>query len=312
MEEAAKLEGPKTIPQLAREGWVMNIPIDDCTPDQLRARMYVKHGNLMNAFRHIDLSGDSRISYEEFMQALPKLADGPISREKANELWRSMDKDCSGVIDLTEFASDKLVSKTQVGAAMMKGQTFDPVVETAGLKSAIARNYTEGNPPSSRRGSEANVKEPSKSGEKSGALLDPGNAGNSVQLKTASNPASPAQAATAISMPIPQEPPTQDTSGGYQETRGFQGAQVEAAEAKKLPRPESATTVASANESIAGRPGSAQSRPQSASTTRPQSAVSRDGDKSLGGDSIPSSGNEKADYESSFEHSGEHSDNMLS
>lgn len=287
-EEAQAQEGPKTIPQLAREGWIMNIPIDDCTPDQLRARMYVKHGNLMNAFRHIDLSGDSRISFEEFLHALPKLADhgGPISHRKAAELWRAMDKDCSGVIDLTEFASDKLVSRTAVGAAMMKGQTFDPVTEGGRLTQKMKKDIVE---------------EPTEYTTRRESI------DGSQMMPT------PAAASAPASMlqPAPTVPQQEEKNGGMQnrpaptmlqqqeepvKATGFQPAAAnpneQNPEAKKLARPESASTVATAGESLT-RPGSAQTIPPE----RPQSAVSFKSNKSGA-----TSGDE---YESPFENSSD-------
>ena len=39
-------------------------------------------GNLLNAFRQMDNSGDSRISYEEFQYFIPKVLKEPISADK--------------------------------------------------------------------------------------------------------------------------------------------------------------------------------------------------------------------------------------
>eukprot|EP00746_Dinoflagellata_sp_MGD_P042035 gnl/MRDRNA2_/MRDRNA2_20173_c0_seq1.p1 gnl/MRDRNA2_/MRDRNA2_20173_c0~~gnl/MRDRNA2_/MRDRNA2_20173_c0_seq1.p1 ORF type:complete len:594 (+),score=121.56 gnl/MRDRNA2_/MRDRNA2_20173_c0_seq1:72-1784(+) len=133
-EEAKKTRGPTSLAQLAKEPWIVHIPINQCTPDQLRARMLVKHGCLTNAFKHFDLSGDSRISYEEFLRELPKLCyddNETVSMEKANELWQAIDTDGSGVIDLEEFASEKLVSHTKKGAALLKGMVVDPYAQVA-------------------------------------------------------------------------------------------------------------------------------------------------------------------------------------
>ena len=47
--------------------------VEDATPDELRAKIYARQGNLLNAFRQMDNSGDSRISYEEFLVFIPKV-----------------------------------------------------------------------------------------------------------------------------------------------------------------------------------------------------------------------------------------------
>jgi len=116
---------PRTISQLARCKWIRNMPLDEMTVDQVRARIYSKHGNLLNAFRHFDISGDSRISHDEFTRALPKALGESISPSKADELWRAMDTDGTGEIDMQEFASDQFVSSTNFGAKLMKGLTVD-------------------------------------------------------------------------------------------------------------------------------------------------------------------------------------------
>jgi hypothetical protein len=116
---------PRTVPQLARCAWLREMPVEEMNVDQVRARIYGKHGNLLNAFRHFDLSGDSRISYDEFMRALPKALGETISLAKVNEIWKAMDTDGTGEIDIQEFASDQFVSSTNFGAKLMKGLTVD-------------------------------------------------------------------------------------------------------------------------------------------------------------------------------------------
>lgn len=116
---------PQTIAQLARQEGLRTMKIEEMSLDQIRARIYLKHGNLLNAFRHFDLSGDSRISYNEFIRALPIALGEPISIEKVNEVWRAMDTDGTGEIDIQEFSSEQLVSSTRLGAQMMKGLTVD-------------------------------------------------------------------------------------------------------------------------------------------------------------------------------------------
>eukprot|EP00746_Dinoflagellata_sp_MGD_P166656 gnl/MRDRNA2_/MRDRNA2_96703_c0_seq1.p1 gnl/MRDRNA2_/MRDRNA2_96703_c0~~gnl/MRDRNA2_/MRDRNA2_96703_c0_seq1.p1 ORF type:complete len:534 (+),score=110.30 gnl/MRDRNA2_/MRDRNA2_96703_c0_seq1:86-1687(+) len=125
--EAPQDAQPRTISQLARCMWLRDIPVDEMTVDQVRARIYSKHGNLINAFRHFDLSGDSRISHAEFMRALPKALGELISPAKAAEIWRAMDTDGTGEIDIQEFASDQFVSSTNFGAKLMKGLTVDVI-----------------------------------------------------------------------------------------------------------------------------------------------------------------------------------------
>jgi len=116
---------PRTIPQLARCEWLQYMPVEEMSVDQVRARIYNKHGNLLNAFRHFDLSGDSRISYDEFMRALPKALGESISNAKAAEIWKAMDTDGTGEIDINEFSSEQFVSATNLGAKLMKGLTVD-------------------------------------------------------------------------------------------------------------------------------------------------------------------------------------------
>jgi Ca2+-binding EF-hand superfamily protein len=116
---------PRTIPQLSRCAWLKSMPIEEMSVDQIRARIYGKHGNLLNAFRHFDLSGDSRISHDEFLRALPKALGESISAAKSAAIWKAMDKDGTGEIDIQEFASDQFACATQMGAKLMKGLTVD-------------------------------------------------------------------------------------------------------------------------------------------------------------------------------------------
>jgi len=119
-----KDDAPKTMKKLAQDPNLKNIPVEQLTPDQVRARIYQKHGNLLNAFRHFDLSGDSRIAYDEFLHHMPKVFGEPISMEKCKEVWASMDTDLTGEIDIEEFASERLVSKSAQGAKMFKGMAI--------------------------------------------------------------------------------------------------------------------------------------------------------------------------------------------
>merc|ERR1719321_741245 len=59
------------------------------------------------------------------MRALPKALGESILSAKAAEIWRAMDTDGTGEIDIQEFASDQFVSSTNFGAKLMKGLTVD-------------------------------------------------------------------------------------------------------------------------------------------------------------------------------------------
>lgn len=45
------------------------------TPDEIRALLVQKHGNLMNAFRQLNASSKdpNRCSYQEYMESLPRI-----------------------------------------------------------------------------------------------------------------------------------------------------------------------------------------------------------------------------------------------
>jgi len=120
----------QTIQQLARSEHLRTVKVEDATPDELRAKIYARQGNLLNAFRQMDNSGDSRISYEEFLVFIPKVLGEAISVEKMQELWRTMDSDMTGEIDIAEFASSKLNATvvSQMGVARLRDQAVDPTM----------------------------------------------------------------------------------------------------------------------------------------------------------------------------------------
>lgn len=112
---------------MARDKDLAKLHVEDCTPDQLRAKMYLKHGNLSTAFRCMDNSGDSRICFEEFKRMLPKALGEELSFEKTVEFWRAMDTDMTGEIDMAEFASSQCSKHkaTMQGVAMFKDMAID-------------------------------------------------------------------------------------------------------------------------------------------------------------------------------------------
>lgn len=114
--------GHMTISKMAKDPSLAKMNIEEMSPDQVRARIYQKYGNLVTAFRHFDQSGDSMIDYEEFMKELPKVLGESVSKDKMNELWNSMDTDLTGSIDMNELASNQVCSSTTRGAKIFKGQ----------------------------------------------------------------------------------------------------------------------------------------------------------------------------------------------
>lgn len=56
---------------------------------------------------------------------MPAVLGKKISALKLNELWRTMDADFSGVVELTEFSSNKCLSRTQQEVLRMKGMAME-------------------------------------------------------------------------------------------------------------------------------------------------------------------------------------------
>jgi Ca2+-binding EF-hand superfamily protein len=123
----------KSIGALSRDAEVMKKPLAEMSPDEVRAKIYKKHGNIVNAFRHFDVDGSSSINYEEFMSHLPTVLGEPITQMKMEELWRAYDPDLSGEIDMKEFASSKIMGHlaTEQGLATFKGHAVDPTLAYA-------------------------------------------------------------------------------------------------------------------------------------------------------------------------------------
>ena len=142
-EALAKLNaGDLTVAALSRDMSRMSKNIEDMTPDEIRARLYKKHGNILNAFRHFDFDGSSSVSFEEFLRHLPTCLGEPISQNKMTELWRAFDPDMSGEIDMNEFSNPKCNAgihlATAQGIATFKGQAIDPTMQFAHVNDSKA------------------------------------------------------------------------------------------------------------------------------------------------------------------------------
>lgn len=136
---AKSAKGPQSLSALARTD-LSHIAAEDATPDQLRAKIYQRNGNLVNAFRQMDNSGDSRICFEEFKHFIPKVLGEKVSEAKVAELWRTIDEDLSGEIDMAEFASSKLVGSAKAtlqGVKTLRDMAVDP---TLGQKADHQKN----------------------------------------------------------------------------------------------------------------------------------------------------------------------------
>jgi Ca2+-binding EF-hand superfamily protein len=118
---------PLSLSQLARTD-LSQINVEQATVDQLRAKILQKHGNMVNAFRQMDNSGDSRICYEEFRNLVPKVLGEPLSDTKLKEFWAALDTDLTGEIDIDEFASGKLAGHKQTvqGVKVLRDMAVDP------------------------------------------------------------------------------------------------------------------------------------------------------------------------------------------
>lgn len=139
---------PRTISQLSRQPWINSVPLQDVCLDVLRARIYAKHGNLLNAFRHFDLNGDSRISYNEWLDHLPKVLGEDVSKHDCQRLWRALDTHQAGEIKMDMLCSDRMVDPTQLGVRVMRGFTVDALPSTtSNSKRAIDTKPTDAAPP---------------------------------------------------------------------------------------------------------------------------------------------------------------------
>jgi hypothetical protein len=194
-----------TIQSLSRMESLMTIPAEEATPDQIRAKIYRHHGNLLNAFRQMDNSGDSRISYEEFQYFIPKVLKEPISAEKVAELWRSIDVDGTGEIDIEEFASGKLTGSeaSQRAVNALKDMAVDPTMGQKADHQKVATSY-------SGLGIEKGANAPALGAHK------PKVAGDAVpksKTQEAAAPAAEAPAAEAAEEKAPEPDLTSEASG---------------------------------------------------------------------------------------------------
>merc|ERR1719240_679334 len=120
-------EAAPTLSALARQD-LSHIRAADATLDEVRAKILQRHGSMANAFRQIDISGDSRICFEEFSHFLPKVLGEDISQTKLHILWGEMDTDLTGEIDLAEFSTNALSGHkaTVQGVKILKDMAVDP------------------------------------------------------------------------------------------------------------------------------------------------------------------------------------------
>ncbi|CAD7960204.1 unnamed protein product [Amoebophrya sp. A25] len=138
-----------SIPQISRDAEQMSLPAEQMSMDQIRAKIYKKHGNsLLNGFRHFDIDGSGTIDFEEFVKYLPRVLGESITETKLATLWRSFDPDLSGEIDMREFVSDRCMEGTHLqtfqGLQTFKGNAVDPT-----LAAVSSAKPTTGGPPKS-------------------------------------------------------------------------------------------------------------------------------------------------------------------
>jgi len=116
---------PESIAQLARRKDILAMPLNECSNDMIRAKIYNRYGNLVNAWRHFDKDGSGTIGYDEFLRELPKVLSEPISKSKFNELWQFFDPDMSGYVDMNEFMNPNLQDDSKGSLALAKGTAVD-------------------------------------------------------------------------------------------------------------------------------------------------------------------------------------------
>jgi Ca2+-binding EF-hand superfamily protein len=122
----ADAAGP-TLSALARQD-LSHISAEEATLDQIRAKILKRNGSMAAAFRQLDISGDSRICFEEFGHFMPKVLGEEISETRLHQLWAEMDTDLTGEIDLAEFSSNALQGHkaTVQGVKILKDMAVDP------------------------------------------------------------------------------------------------------------------------------------------------------------------------------------------
>jgi hypothetical protein len=127
-EDHGKADAPElTLSALSRQD-LSHIRAEDATLDQIRAKILQRHGSMPNAFRQIDISGDSRICFEEFSHFVPKVLGEEISPARLQQLWAEMDTDLTGEIDLEEFSTNALKGHkaTVQGVKILRDMAVDP------------------------------------------------------------------------------------------------------------------------------------------------------------------------------------------
>jgi Ca2+-binding EF-hand superfamily protein len=127
-EDHGEADAPEpTLSALARQD-LSHIRAEEGTLDQVRAKILQRHGSMANAFRQIDISGDSRICFEEFCHFIPKVLGEEISQTKLHLLWGEVDVDLSGEIDLAEFSTNALSGHkaTVQGVKILRDMAVDP------------------------------------------------------------------------------------------------------------------------------------------------------------------------------------------
>lgn len=62
--------------------------------------------NFFSLFRHVDVDASGKLGYTEFKEVVRgelKLSGAALGEERLKGLWLSLDKDCSGWVDVREF-----------------------------------------------------------------------------------------------------------------------------------------------------------------------------------------------------------------
>ncbi|CAD7934605.1 unnamed protein product [Amoebophrya sp. A120] len=105
----ASLAGHKpSISQLSRMKEVQDMPLEQCTPDLIRAKILARTGSLTNAFKQFDENGDGQINADEFERRMPfVLGVKSVPDRVMEDLFETFDKDLSGKIELNEFLSEE-------------------------------------------------------------------------------------------------------------------------------------------------------------------------------------------------------------
>mmetsp|Transcript_14063 Transcript_14063/g.34846 ORF Transcript_14063/g.34846 Transcript_14063/m.34846 type:complete len:340 (+) Transcript_14063:464-1483(+) len=101
-----------TVSQMSRMKEIIEMPLDKCSPDMVRAKILSRCGSLTSAFRQFDTDGDRTINADEFERRMPKvLGVSKVPDRIIEELFDTFDRDMTGTIELKEFLSDDLVSE---------------------------------------------------------------------------------------------------------------------------------------------------------------------------------------------------------